>query len=191
MIRLVALRHGKTEWNAQRRLQGRNDIPLSDEGVAQVTGWIIPLDLSGFDWVCSPLARARETARLLGGTPRVEEALMEMSWGEWEGLRFEELKRQGGEGMRENLARGLDFRPDGGESPRDVMQRLAPWLKTLQTPTVAVCHKGVLQALYALATGWDMVARPEEKLRDDKAHLFHVEDGAIKIKQMNIPLDRR
>ena len=189
MIPLLALRHGKTSWNVQKRLQGRNDIPLSAEGVAQVSNWRIPVDITGYRWVCSPLNRALETAKLLGADPEPEDTILEMSWGDWEGQRFEELKQQMGREMRENLARGLDFRPHGGESPREVMARLEPWLKTLTSPTVAVCHKGVLQALYALATGWDMVARPQEKLRDDKAHLFHVHDGRIRVEQMNIPLD--
>ncbi len=190
MIPLLALRHGKTAWNVQKRLQGRCDIALSEEGIAQVANWRIPAQFSGFDWVCSPLERAKQTARLLGAEAKPETALVEMSWGAWEGERFEELKMQLGEPMKKNLARGLDFRPDGGESPRDVMQRLAPWLKTLDAPTIAVCHKGVLQAMYALATGWNMVARPQDKLRDDMAHLFHVvKGGKLRAAQMNIPLD--
>ncbi len=190
MIPLLALRHGKTAWNVQKRLQGRRDIALSGEGIAQVANWRIPARFSGFEWVCSPLGRAMQTAWLLGAEAKPEKALVEMSWGAWEGERFEELKKQLGEAMRQNLARGLDFRPEGGESPGDVMQRLGPWLKTLNTPTVAVCHKGVLQAMYALATGWDMVVRPKEKLRDDKAHLFHVvKGGKLHATQMNIPLD--
>jgi len=189
MIPLLALRHGKTRWNAQKRLQGRTDIALSDEGLAQVANWRIPIDISGYSWACSPLGRAVQTARLLGARPQCEAALVEMSWGKWEGQRFEALKSRLGEDMRKNLDRGLDFRPEEGESPRDVMRRLAPWVVGLNAPTVAVCHKGVLQAMYALATGWDMIARPDEKLRDNMAHLFQIERGKLHAALMNIPLD--
>jgi probable phosphoglycerate mutase len=54
--------------------------------------------------------------------------------------------------MTQNEAAGLDFRPPGGESPRDVQERLKPYLASLAGPTIAVTHKGVLRALYALAT---------------------------------------
>ena len=55
--------------------------------------------------------------------------------------------------MSENEAAGLDFRPAGGESPRDVQDRLLPWLAGLRGPTVAVTHKGVIRALYCPGHG--------------------------------------
>ena len=96
-----------------------------------------------------------ETARLLGLDPKPEPRLIEMAWGEWEG---QEPRRRcapsSATAMAENEARGLDFRPPGGESPRDVQARLRPLLAELERPTIFVTHKGVLRALYALATGW-------------------------------------
>src|SRR3546814_15044213 len=65
--------------------------------------------------------------------------------------------------MAANEARGLDFRPPGGESPRDVQDRLRPLLAELAAAgadVVAVSHKGVLRALYALASGWDLRGTP-------------------------------
>src|SRR3546814_16815565 len=69
--------------------------------------------------------------------------------------------------MAANEARGLDFRPPGGESPRDVQDRLRPLLAELADAgedVVAVSHKGVLRALYALASGWDLRGKPATKL---------------------------
>ncbi len=189
MNELLVLRHGLTRWNLQKRLQGRKDIPLCEEGIEQVSNWRIGIDISGHSWFCSPLARARQTAALLGAEPVIEEALTEMSWGNWEGRRFARLKAELGKTMQDNLDLGLDFRPAGGESPRDVMQRLSIWLATLKINSVAVCHKGVLQALYALATGWDMLEKPGEKLHDNMAHLFVLENGEISATRMNIPLN--
>ena len=60
---LVALiRHGPTEWNEERRLQGRADRPLSAAGRARVAGWRVPGEYRDFEWVASPLKRARQTA---------------------------------------------------------------------------------------------------------------------------------
>src|ERR1700722_10125320 len=158
MARLALLRHGPTAWTAERRLQGRTDLPLSPAGRAAVTNWHMPREVDGFAWVTSPLKRARETAALLGhGEARTDQRLIEMSFGEWEGKRLVEISAELGPAMAALEDRGLDFCAPGGESPRQVQQRLAPFL--LETgeggvDRLAVAHKAVIRALYALATGW-------------------------------------
>jgi len=188
MTALLIIRHGPTEWNVEKRMQGRSDIPLSEAGRQAVGEWAVPTEFVDYRWISSPLGRAVETARLLGAEPEVDPRLIEMSWGQWEGQVFPDLRAELGEVMKQNQAKGLDFRPDGGESPRDVQLRIAPWLKELDSPTVAVCHKGVLNALYAMATGWDMKDKPPDKLRDAKAHLFRANDGVLEVDRLNIPL---
>ena len=80
--------------------------------------------------VTSPLRRCVETAALLGAPDAAREPrIIEMDWGDWQGESFAALRERLGEEMRENEARGLDFRPPGGESPRLVLARLKPWLK--------------------------------------------------------------
>ncbi len=189
MIPLLVIRHGRTEWNAHKRSQGHTNIPLSEEGIRQVSAWRLPVDHSGFNWMASPLDRALQTAELLGIEAIPEPALMEMSWGAWEGRSFDDVKATLGSDIQINLARGIDFRPDGGESPREVMERLRPWIASLDSATGVVCHKGVLQALYAIATDWDMIERPQEKLRDAKAHLFQVREGKLLVDRLNLPLE--
>ena len=190
---LMVLRHGPTDWNAAGRIQGRSDRPLSEAGRALVARWRLPEGLDGWRWTVSPLSRARETAALLGhAEAQVVAALVEMHWGAWEGWQLDRLRARDPEAMADNEARGLDFRPGGGESPRDVQKRLAPWLARLaatRQPSVAVCHKGVMRALYALASGWDMRGKPPERLHDNCAHRFAVADGGqIAIERLNIPL---
>ncbi len=181
MTLLAVIRHGPTPWNRERRLQGQRDIPLDAEGVAAVAGWTLPPAFSAFDWVASPLARARRTAAVLaGGAVPSAPALIEMDWGAWEGRRLAELRAELGPAMAANEARGLDFRPPGGESPLMVQRRLAPWLADMARhgrPTVAVAHRGVLRALYAVAAGWDMRERPPRALSSPAAHLFEVAAG--------------
>src|SRR3546814_10532072 len=57
--------------------------------------------------------------------------LVETDWGAWEGRTLAELRADLGAGMAANEARGLDFRPPGGESPRDVQDRMRPLLAEL------------------------------------------------------------
>ena len=190
MIRLVVLRHGPTAWNAQKKIQGRADIALSQAGREIVAGWRLSAEIMKYDCVSSPLVRAIETASIMGLEPsRTAPELIEMDWGDWEGRTLAGLRAERGHEMIENERRGLDFRPTGGESPRDVQCRLGGWLRRLDKPTVAICHKGVVRALYALACGWDMTGEPPQKLRDGTAHGFLVDsDGIPAVERINMPL---
>jgi probable phosphoglycerate mutase len=191
MTRLLVIRHGETEWNAGGLMQGRADIPLNESGRQRLRSAKLPPGWSGAFCLSSPLSRTMETAQLLGLDPRPEARLIEMDWGKWEGRSLAELRAELGEAMEKNEARGLDFRPAGGESPREVQERLRPLLASLAAPTIAVTHKGVLRALYALATGWTMQAKPPHKLVDRCAHAFDVaSDGAPSVAELNIPLER-
>ncbi|MBB3063901.1 histidine phosphatase family protein [Limibacillus halophilus] len=179
----VLLRHGPTEWNRDRRLQGRSDIPLSRKGRAEVASWHLPPDLQDYNWLVSPLERARETARILGlEQARIEPRLIEMNWGEWEGQRIADLRLALGTAMTRNEAKGLDFQPPDGESPRDLQERLKPLLEEIgqeRRPTAAVCHRGVIRALYALASGWDMTGKPPDRLKEACLHRFAISNEGI------------
>jgi probable phosphoglycerate mutase len=170
MTPLLLIRHGATAWNAGGRLQGRAEIGLSAAGRAAVEGWRLPAAFAQARWLTSPLRRARETAALLTDRPvKLEPRLIEMDWGAWEGLRAAELDA---DELAAREALGLDFRPPGGESPREVMERLRALVAELAAdpgPVVAVCHKGVIRAALTLATGWDMRSRPPLRLARDQA----------------------
>jgi len=189
---LILIRHGITTWNEARRIQGRTDVPLSDAGVEQVRRWRPPDNLRTIDWYVSPLSRTAETARLLDLPVRASvEALVEMEWGEWTGRRIADLRAELGEELRVNEARGLDFMPPGGESPRMVRARLAAWLADLgkrDEPVGAVTHKGVIRAALSLATGWDLTTDFDEKLVRDAFHVFRIDAGALAIRRLNVPL---
>ncbi len=193
MTWLALVRHGPTDWNERGLVQGHTDVPLSDGGRRQVAAWRLPPGLTGFELFSSPLARAVETAQLLHGAPRLEPRLMEMSWGAWEGRTLPDLRAELGDLMVAWEAEGLAFRAPGGESPRDVQERVRPWLaaraKTGRA-TLAVCHKGVIRAIYALATEWDMTDKPPHKLREPRLHLLSLlPDGRPRIARLNISLE--
>jgi probable phosphoglycerate mutase len=198
MTALALLRHGPTVWNAQHRLQGHTDLPLSAEGRARVIGWRLPPELAGFRWWCSPLRRARETAELLAeAMPEkpdiaVELRLMEMSYGEWEGETLDHLRQHHGEQMAQWEAQGLDLRPPGGESPREVQRRLLPWLASNGQDGgnhFAVVQKGVIRAIYAMATGWTMERKAPDRLAYDCLQLFMLDaEGKPSVQALNLPL---
>jgi len=117
------LRHGQTDWNIDFRLQGIADIPLNPTGIAQaeLAGKII----DGNDWdllLTSPLSRARDTADIVAKASgfeiiHVEPLLLERSFGEAEGLLYEEWKARyedtnavpGAETLDELRARALEL----------------------------------------------------------------------------------
>ena len=116
------VRHGQTDWNAQRRLQGSTDIPLNDVGRGQARDAVAVL--SGYEWdaiVSSPLSRAAETADLIAAGLRISVArrvpeLTERSFGPAEGMQdgpeLDALRIPGGfrgaESEDEAACRGLD-----------------------------------------------------------------------------------
>ena len=192
------LRHGSTAWNEQGRMQGRRDIPLSERGRDEVRAWRLPsasiaVAPVGTTWVSSPLRRAVETAEILSGaTPQCESALIEMDWGEWEGFDLDELRRRHGAAFARNEAAGLDFRPPGGESPREVRDRVMSWLAAnagQRETLVIVTHKGVLRAVLAAATGWNMIGKPPLRLQHGALHRFAVGPGGrVTVQECNVAL---
>jgi len=183
-VKVALLRHGDTAWSTQGRIQGRSDIPLSDAGRAALRRLAIP---EGMRVVCSPLRRCVETAEALGHPAAVRDTrLIEMSWGAWEGRRLADLRDELGEAMRANEARGWDFRPEGGESPREVLARVRSWLVEVKEPTLAVTHRGVIRAVYAAASGWDMLGKPPVKLDWSALHFFTIKDGVATVERLNV-----
>ncbi len=192
---ITLLRHATTQWNEAGRMQGRRNIGLNAAGRRELLAWTLPDELVAAQWVSSPLLRAVQTASLLHHcAPAIEPALIEMDWGEWEGSTLAELRARVGEDFARNQERGLDFRPPGGESPREVAERLGPWLQHVAeqgAPTVAVTHNGVLRALLSLATGWDMLGKPPIKLRPGRLHRFVLEPGPyLAVDACNVSLAR-
>src|SRR5437763_6766816 len=172
MALVALLRHGDTPWSAEGRIQGRSDVPLSDAGRAALSEFRLPACCRKMRVVTSPLLRCTETAALIGAADAARDGrLVEMSWGQWEGRVLAALRAELGEAMRSNEARGWDFRPAGGESPREVLARARDWLMQLDSPTLAVTHRGVIRAIFAAATGWDMRAAPPAKLDWHAVHL--------------------
>jgi probable phosphoglycerate mutase len=160
---IYLVRHGQTEFNRERRIQGHVDSPLTELGVrqAQAVGALLKgliLEPAGWRIVSSPLGRARSTAEIvaarLGGLPvELDERLKEMSWGENDGRLRSELAAEHPDTFgRTNWA----FDAPTGESYEQVCARIGSWLSELppepERRIIAVSHGvsgRVLRGLYA------------------------------------------
>lgn len=115
-------RHGETEWNRTRRIQGQADTPLNQSGRAQAGLLGQRLADASFSAIySSDLSRAMETARLAAGEGGPEivpvRELREIAYGEWEGLTFAEAQARDPEGFAERMQRQNErYTPPGGES---------------------------------------------------------------------------
>ena len=137
---LYFARHGETDWNRERRLQGQHDIPLNALGRVQAArcGELMRelLERDGrraadYDYISSPLGRARETMELMragmGLDPaayRTDARLMEMSFGRWEGFTFAELQAREAPALAERERDKWGFVLPGGESYAQLQVRV-------------------------------------------------------------------
>jgi probable phosphoglycerate mutase len=131
----ILLRHGQTEYSAERRFAGRGDIALTDTGRRQAAAAADRLTARGIDAiVTSPLQRARRTAEAVAtatGAPlTVDDDLAETDFGKWEGLTFGEVSERWPEEMAAWLA-STDVAPPGGESLADAGRRVLAALDRL------------------------------------------------------------
>ena len=162
---LYYIRHGETDWNVEQRLQGHRDTPLNARGRRQASACgDILRDLlvrdarSAIDcvYVSSPLIRARQTMELVRVALDLEpdrydadDRLIEISFGDWEGLTLAEIAARDAPALAERERDKWGFRPPGGESYRDVTARVGAWYATLTQDTVATAHGGVARGLIA------------------------------------------
>jgi broad specificity phosphatase PhoE len=192
-LRLALIRHGPTAWNAEKRVQGSIDTPLSEEGRAQMAQLLPPEGFEAARPYSSPKLRARQTAALLGlKNPKLDARLAEQNWGDWEGLTRAEMLARDGEDCFVRAGSGLLFRPPGGESTGELHTRVRSFfvdLAGLDEDAVAVTHMGVLRAGYALATGWDMSSPMPAELNLKAALVLNLSaDGTPTLAQLNAPL---
>lgn len=188
MIYLV--RHGETEFNRERRLQGHVDSALTDKGLAQAraVGDLLKALVNqeaGWRIVSSPLGRARRTAEIvasrLGLDPdaiEIEPRLIELSWGAWDGRLRDELAAAHPDTFgRTNWA----FHAPTGETYEEMCDRLTSWLGGLpaepERRIIAVSHGvtgRILRGLYAQLA-------PDEVVTQDVPQdaVFRLQRGAI------------
>lgn len=157
MGQVYIVRHGETEWNAQGRIQGHSDIPLSDTGRSQAQSAARRLSRVPFSVAySSDLMRTHETAQIIlgdTGTPlHTTPQLREYNKGVFEGLTVAEYERQYPDQFQASLKNDLDFAPTGGETIRETSLRMAGFVDEmlqnhLEDTVLVVGHGGSLRSL--------------------------------------------
>jgi probable phosphoglycerate mutase len=161
--RICIIRHGETDWNVDRRIQGHTDVPLNETGRAQALAMAFNAAHQRFHAIySSDLARAQETARVLARREDQEVRLLpqlrERHFGIFQGLTADEGAALHPAAHAHYVARDPDYDFAGGESLRRFAARVSEAIAWLvrhhggQT-IAAVSHSGVLDVVYRRATG--------------------------------------
>jgi broad specificity phosphatase PhoE len=185
MPTIYYIRHGETEWNADGRLQGNQDIPLNDLGRRQavnaggILAGLFARDArseQSLPFVASPLGRARSTMELVRGALKlpphdyaIDDRLREIGYGHWEGSTLSQMQAADPDVFAARQADKWTVPPPGGETYASVQLRMRDWYDSLLADTVAVAHGGTARAL--------MVALGIET--PDSAADLTIEQGAV------------
>ena len=166
--RIIAIRHGETAWNVDKRIQGQLDIGLNDVGRWQATQVAQALGDEVVDAIyASDLLRAWQTAQAIaevtGCPPHPHVGLRERGFGQFEGRTYAEIEANWPDMSRQWRQREPLWAPPGGESLVTLRERVWTTLSDLAAQhiggqMVVVAHGGVMDMLYRLATGQGLQA---------------------------------
>ncbi len=185
-MHLYFVRHGETDWNAERRIQGSTDIPLNETGRRQASGTGRLLARRSWDALyASPLSRAFETASIIGAevglpTPIPLPEIVERNYGEAEGLTGSEID-----------ARFPGDSPvPGRETREEVVARVLPALLELAERhsgqnVIVVGHGGVIRSVL-------LAVDPEHDhgpITNGSVHSFAHEDGSFELIAFDDPIE--
>ncbi len=137
MTRFVLVRHGRTAWNRVERFRGRADIPLDEVGLAQAqaTAARVAGEWQPAAIYASPLSRALKTAEAIAGRCGLEvipePALIDINYGEWQGLSPEEVRRRWPPEFEAWCHAPQEARIPGGEALADVRTRTLEGIRRL------------------------------------------------------------
>lgn len=181
------VRHGETDWNRQRRVQGSSDIPLNDTGRNQAAGAARLLARRSFDAVyTSPLSRAVETAQIISGQlglgePIRHDAFVERDYGEAEGLTRSQIDSRWGGGAP----------VPGRESRGSVQRRVTAALHEIAQDNagrhfIVTTHGGVIRSMLFAVHADEHRSAP---ITNGSIHSFQILDGTLALMIFNDPIE--
>ena len=173
MARLIMIRHGETSWNVENRKQGRNDQPLNAKGEMQaklVAGYVKSKYQIECVWT-SPLKRCSDTAELFNLPVSTSDLLVEIDYGEWEGMLQSEIDRNY---PRQDQRNPLWREAPGGEQKSNLPVRGQMWIEqstinNQQGDIVLVGHGGSMKGLLVALLG----------LPDDAMDIFQIDNCSV------------
>ncbi len=188
MTLLTLVRHGQTDWNLAKRIQGTTDIPLNETGRSDALAAAGLLSVGTHHSIyASPLSRARETAEIIAGElglepPMLVEDVREREFGEGEGMLVPDYIRTYGDWHAE--VPGAESLAEVGVRAMAALHRIAREARRRSAPTaesvIVVTHGGVIRSLIDHVSGGTL-PRAGEVLANGSVHRFEVSPGSLRL----------
>ncbi|UCG13974.1 MAG: histidine phosphatase family protein [Deltaproteobacteria bacterium] len=196
ITQFALVRHAETVWNREKRIQGQQDSTLTSRGRQQAEEWGQALRRYQLDYlVSSDLGRATATAEMINRTlalPRaVDPRLREQDWGNWSGLKLKDLNIAD---FTAQESQGWNFRPEGGESRMEVLERshqalVAVARRWTGARVLVVTHGGVIRCLlYRLCQRKFLPGEPR-LIKSYRLHWLSCDGSHLRIQRLNEQLE--
>ncbi|HEY3413741.1 MAG TPA: histidine phosphatase family protein [Armatimonadota bacterium] len=196
MTRLLIVRHGETDWNADARVQGYSDIPMNAAGRAQVQLTAAELAEEGISAVyASDLSRARVTGDMIAAPHRLAvqilPALRERCWGAWEGRSMPELAADDPANYA-RLQAGDWVTPDGAEDYDALQDRIVGAIEQIAADhadetVVVAAHGGPIKVFTAWVLGAPVAAHHRMRIGNASVTTVILRDGRFVLESYNVP----
>ena len=195
VTRFGLIRHAETVWNRERRVQGQLDSPLTAEGAQQAERW--GRALRSIPWsriLASDTGRAVATAAIINASLNLaietDPRLRELDWGCWASRTIARIRAEDSEEVAAQEAAGWAFRPPGGESRREQMERSRQALLDAAGRWPGACilvvtHEGVIKSLAHRLCGRAYVTSDAVCLQPYHLHWLEVADGRMALAALN------
>jgi probable phosphoglycerate mutase len=195
VTRFGLIRHAETVWNRERRVQGQLDSPLTPEGEQQAQRW--GRALRSISWsriLASDSGRAATTAAIINAQLKLavemDPRLRELDWGRWSTRTISGIRAEDLDAVAAQEAAGWEFRPPGGESRRQQLERSRRALMAAagRWPgdcILVVTHEGVIKSLAHDLCGRAYLATDAVCLQPYHLHWLTVVDGRMALAGLN------
>jgi len=193
------LRHGETEWNRLKKIQGSCNSPLTQKGKEHLRNWAQTIKKYPWDRIfASDLGRVKETVTILNhelNLPvKYDARLREQSWGQWEGFTIPHIRKHHAEELEKRVKQGWLFSAPGGETRQAVKNRVLAALLTAHKKwqgqkILIVCHQGVIKTTLYHITKRAFLPEEDPLLSHNRLHIIEYSAGSFTTLGLNIPQD--
>jgi alpha-ribazole phosphatase len=194
-MRLLIARHGQTKHNLDRRYQGITDAPLNETGRTQAEQLAERLAGEKIDVIySSPLMRSTQTAELVakinGLDIKTDERLREISFGEWEGMSYDEIRARSADLLKKWIHDPAHIPPPNGETLIQLATRVKEAIDDIKSrhakqDVLVVTHGGVIRTMLCLSLGLDLNRHQQfESATGSLSELSFYEEG-VSLKLFN------
>ncbi|MBW2030384.1 MAG: histidine phosphatase family protein [Deltaproteobacteria bacterium] len=191
------LRHSKSRWNQEKRIQGQMDSPLTRTGREEAERW--GKFLVRFKWdriMSSDTGRTLETVDIINNFLKIpvhaDRRLREQDWGRWTGRTIAEIRTQEPDLLEEQVDSGWGFCPPGGEDRLAVLKRSLESIRAASDKwagekILVITHEGVIKCLLYRCLGRRFLPTEPSILRSGRLHWIIYGNGGMSAGEINVP----